>query len=151
MGLQKRRQTDKIWRSISAIQYEPHAQLVKFFKHKPLQPLFLWRIAFQQSKKVNKLNGFSVLARSHNILYKLHARGYRFIQTLSSGVEFSGQSNTSQSCVILVEDCGGVGAHRLPTPNSNVSHLVATDTASLPLLKGLEFLAFRLSSLSTKL
>lgn len=61
-------------------------------------------------------------------------------------------SNCSQSCVTSVEDgVGGGGALKLPTPVSKVSHLVVTDTALLSLLKGLEFLTLRVSSLSTKL
>lgn len=59
-------------------------------------------------------------------------------------------SNCSQSCVIFVEDDIGGGAVKLPIPESNVSQFVVTDTALLLLLNGLEFLAFRLSSVSWK-
>uniref|UniRef100_A0A6N2LUE5 Uncharacterized protein n=1 Tax=Salix viminalis TaxID=40686 RepID=A0A6N2LUE5_SALVM len=62
-----------------------------------------------------------------------------------------GESNRSQSRVSFVADCIGTGALRLPTPDANVSHLVVTETALLLWLKELELLAFKFSSVSTKL
>lgn len=64
---------------------------------------------------------------------------------------WANQSKRSQSWVGFVEDEVEVGAFKLPIPESKVSHWVVTETA-LPilLLKGLEFLAFSESNVSTK-
>ena len=50
----------------------------------------------------------------------------------------------------MEDDDDGGGAFKLPIPESKVSQLVVTETALPLLLKGLEFLAFRESTVSTK-
>ncbi|MFS7964733.1 hypothetical protein Hanom_Chr08g00753821 [Helianthus anomalus] len=67
-------------------------------------------------------------------------------------LRFIDHSNCSQSLVILVEFCTWLGAFRLPTPESNVSHFVIIETVDTPRLSNwfVPMVNFRPSRMSTK-
>lgn len=75
--------------------------------------------------------------------------GYTRVITSMFPNNFWAYSNRSQSWDIFVEGELSDRVPELSIPESKVSHWVVTLTALLLLIKGLEFLAFRESNLST--